>query len=91
MLWCKRGEAAEKRREGGGGGGGGLLFESSPFVGKRKHGVLSIQVDLQITSRVCRLVVLYYITLLRVQTLRFLLHKDSLADLHIQRQENSTL
>ena len=65
MLWCKRGEAVEKRRGGGGGGGGGgrrgLLFESRPWYGKGKiGGVLSSQVDLQITSRV-RLVVLYYI------------------------------
>ena len=46
---------------GGGGGGEGVRFESKPWYGKRKHGrVLSIQVDLQITSRV-RLVVLYYI------------------------------
>ena len=58
MLWCKRGEAVEKRR---GGGGGRVLFESIPVYGKWKiGGVLSIQVDLQITSRV-RLVVLYYI------------------------------
>ena len=65
MLWCKRGEAVEKRRGGGGGGGGrrGLLFESRPWYGKGKiGGVLSSQVDLQITSRV-RLVVLYYITM----------------------------
>ena len=42
-------------------GGGGVLFESRPWYGKPKlGGVLSIQVDLQITSRV-RLVVLYYI------------------------------
>ena len=40
---------------------GGVLFESRPWYGKQKlGGVFSIQVDLQITSRV-RLVVLYYI------------------------------
>ena len=56
MLWFKRGEAVEKRR---GVGVGGLLFESShAWYGKWKiGGVLSIQVDLQITSRL----VLYYI------------------------------
>ena len=38
-----------------------MLFESRPWYGKGKlGGVLSIQVDLQITSRV-RLVVLYNI------------------------------
>ena len=41
-------------------------------VGRGCVGVLSIQVDLQIISRV-RSVVLYYI---RVQSLRFLLDKD---------------
>ena len=55
MLWCKRGEAVEKRK----GGGGGVLFESRLWYGKRKlGGVLSIQVDLQITPSV-RLVVLF--------------------------------
>ena len=39
---------------------GGVLFESRPWYGSGCVGVLSIQVDLQITSRV-RLVVLYYI------------------------------
>ena len=60
MSWCKRGEAVEKGGWGGG-GGGGVLFESRPWYGKLKLGeVLSIQVNLQMTSRV-RLVVLYYI------------------------------
>ena len=44
MLWCKREEAVQKRR---------VLFESRPWYGKWKlGGVLSMQVDLQITSRV---------------------------------------
>ena len=54
MLWFKRGDAVEKIRGGGEG-------RCSLWYGKRKlGGVLSIQVDLQITSKV-RLVVLYYI------------------------------
>ena len=41
--------------------GKGVLFESTPWYGNREiGGVFSIQVHLQITSRV-RLVVLYYI------------------------------
>ena len=53
-IWRKRGEAVQKRR---GGVGGRVLFEIRPLYGKRKlGGLLKIQVDLQITSRV-RLVV----------------------------------
>ena len=52
MLWCKREEAVEKRKGGA-------------WYGKRKlGGVLSIQLDLQITSRV-GLVVLYYINFIQ--------------------------
>ena len=67
VLWFKRGEAAEKRR-----GGCCLRADHGPWYGKWKiGGLLSIQIDLQITSRV-RLVALYYINF----TLRFLLDKD---------------
>ena len=66
VLWFKRGEAAEKRR-----GGCCLRADHGPWYGKWKiGGLLSIQIDLQITSRV-RLVVLYYINF----TLRFLLNR----------------
>ena len=71
------------------GGGGGVLFESRPWYRKWKlGGVLSLQVDLQITSR-DRLVVLYCIN---YATGADLTMSVKLWQIHVfQRQESSTL
>ena len=84
MLWCKRGEAIEKRR-----GGGGCCLRADHGMGSGCVGrVLSIQEDLQITSR-DRLVVLYCINYATGADLTI---SVKLWQIHVfQRQQSSTL
>ena len=73
---------------------GRRLFESRPCYGNGCVGVLSIQVDFQITSRV-RLVVWYYIyftTGCRPYDFRYNSTQSGRSPIHVfQRQESSTL
>ena len=82
MLWCKRGEAVEKRK----GGGGCCCLRADHGMGSGK--LVELHQGSDRWFRTTK-------TLLRVQTLQFLLDKDTTQSswqIHVfQSQESSTL